>query len=42
MAVIVKGVAEWFSRLEEGVTQFAEDYGVDATVQFPATTDAAS
>jgi simple sugar transport system substrate-binding protein len=42
MAVIVKGVAEWFSRLEEGVTQFAEEYGVDATVQFPATTDAAS
>jgi len=42
MAVIVKGVAEWFNRLEEGVTQFAEEYGVDATVQFPATTDAAS
>lgn len=42
MAVIVKGVAEWFSRLEEGVNKFAEDYGVDATVQFPATTDAAS
>ena len=42
MAVIVKGVAEWFSRLEEGVTRFAKDYGVDAKVQFPATTDAAS
>ena len=42
MAVIVKGVAEWFSRLEEGVTKFAKDYGVDAKVQFPATTDAAS
>ncbi|MDO4321895.1 MAG: substrate-binding domain-containing protein [Lachnospiraceae bacterium] len=42
MAVIVKGVAEWFSRLEEGVLQFADEYGVDATVQFPATTDAAS
>lgn len=42
MAVIVKGVAEWFSRLEEGVVEFAEDYGVDAHVEFPATTDAAS
>ncbi len=42
MAVIVKGVAEWFSRLEEGVTKFAKDYNVDAKVQFPATTDAAS
>ena len=42
MAVIVKGVAEWFSRLEEGVTRFAKNYGVDAKVQFPATTDAAS
>lgn len=42
MAVIVKGVAEWFSRLETGVTRFANDYGIDAKVQFPATTDAAS
>lgn len=42
MAVIVKGVADWFSRLEEGVKLFAEDYGVNASVQFPATTDAAS
>lgn len=42
MAFIVKGVAEWFSRLEEGVQMFADEYGVDATVQFPATTDAAS
>ena len=42
MAVVVKGVAEWFSRMEEGVNQFQEDYGVDASVQFPATTDAAS
>ena len=42
MAVVVKGVAEWFSRLEEGVTEFAEKYGVDAHVEFPATTDAAS
>ena len=42
MAVVVKGVAEWFSRLEEGVTKFGENYGIDASVQFPATTDAAS
>lgn len=42
MAVIVKGVADWFSRLEEGVTKFAKDFNVDAKVQFPATTDAAS
>lgn len=42
MAVIVKGVADWFSRLEVGVTRFAKDFGVDAKVQFPATTDAAS
>ena len=42
MAVVVKGVADWFSRLEEGVTEFAEKYGVDAHVEFPATTDAAS
>ena len=42
MAVVVKGVADWFSRLEEGVVEFAEKYGVDAHVEFPATTDAAS
>lgn len=42
MAVVVKGVAEWFSRLEEGVNLFAQNYGVDAHVEFPATTDAAS
>lgn len=42
IAVVVKGVAEWFSRLEEGVNQFGQEYGCSTSVQFPATTDAAS
>ena len=42
MAVVVKSASDWFYRLNEGVEQFAADYGVDATIQYPATTDAAS
>lgn len=42
MAVVVKSASDWFYRLNEGVEQFAADYGVDAKIEYPATTDAAS
>lgn len=42
MAVVVKSASDWFYRLNEGVEEFAADYGVSAEIQYPATTDAAS
>lgn len=42
IAVLIKGTAEWFDRLELGVKKFSEDYGVNAVMIEPANPDAAS
>ena len=42
IAVVVKDSSNgWFVRMEEGVKQFADDYGINAYQKGPATTDAA-
>ncbi len=40
--VVVKDAASgWFVRMEQGLNQFSEDYGIDVFMDSPATTDSA-